>query len=464
MGDILAAPIPGSFADLSLSTSVSLAPVRVTIVAANTGAFDSRLRRTAFALAEDGHEVTIVAWAADGLPDEETLPGPVKVRRVRIDLRLSSALQPLPEGLRNAIVRALGINPAATQLPAGDPKGLDRLRAPFRRLVEILAHVRRVAPWRDAVLRVAPYTDVFHAKALVALPVIRGAARWTNARFVYDIADIHTEAARLARMPGFVRRLIAGRERRWIREASGLTAVSEAVATFVSVRDGVEMPRILLNTPPAWRPDDDVRKLDDGRLRKAAGLPAKRAIVLYQGGLSIDRGLEELVAALDEPVLKDRDLAVVLLGYGRLLELFRQIAAGKPDRLVVLDAVPPVELLSYTAGATIGYVGQPGRTLNQRLNLANKLFEYAMAGVPVIVDLGTEHCRLVRQEDLGRCADVSDPASVAAAIVGLLDAPAKERSRMRQHVRDVALHRYSWERARDGLVSLYRELARDGRR
>jgi glycosyltransferase involved in cell wall biosynthesis len=435
--------------------------VRVTIVAANSGEFDSRLRRTALALAEDGHQVTIVAWAGPDAPAEETLPGPVTVHRVALDLRLTSAFRPLPHLVRRGLARVLGFDPEATQLPAGQARGLDRLRAPFRRLVEIVAHLRRVGPWRDAVLRVAPYTDVFHAKALIGLPVIRSAARWTRTRFVYDVADLHVEAARLARMPGFIRRIVAAREGRWVRDAVGLTAVSEAVATEVASRYGVPMPTILLNTPPAWRPDTPLRSLNNGRLRAATGLPKKRAMILYQGGLSIDRGLEELVAALDEPVLHDRELAVVLLGYGRLLDLFRQIAAGKPNRLVVLDAVPPGDLLAFTAGATVGYVGQPGRTLNQRLNLANKLFEYAMAGVPVIVDLGTEHCRLVRQEDLGRCADVSDPASVAAAIAGLLDASPAERTRLRTHVRDVALHRYSWERTRDGLVTLYRELARE---
>jgi len=438
--------------------------VRVTIVAANSGEFDSRLRRTALALAEDGHTVAIVAFAGHNLPAEEALPGPVTVRRVPLDLRLTSAFRPLPDVVRRGLARVFGFDPEATQLPAGRPNGPDLLRAPFRRLVEIVAHLRRVGPWRDAILRAEPYTEVFHAKALIALPVVRSAARWTRTRFVYDVADLHVEAARLARMPRLVRQIVGAREGRWIRDAAGLTAVSEAVADEVARRYRVPVPTILLNTPPAWRPEARLGSLDDGRLRAATGLPKKRALILYQGGLSVDRGLEELVAALDEPALAERELAVVLLGYGRLLDLFRQIAAGKPDRLVVLDAVPPGDLLAFTAGATIGYVGQPGRTLNQRLNLANKLFEYAMAGVPVVVDLGTEHCRLVRQEDLGRCADVSDPTSVAAAIAGLLDAPTRERTRLRTHVRNVALHRYAWERTRDGLVNLYRELARDQRR
>ena len=61
--------------------------------------------------------------------------------------------------------------------------------------------------------------------------MIRAAARRTGGRFVYDIADIHTEAARLARMPGWFRALVRGRERGWMRAAAGLTAVSPGSPT-----------------------------------------------------------------------------------------------------------------------------------------------------------------------------------------------------------------------------------------
>jgi glycosyltransferase involved in cell wall biosynthesis len=430
--------------------------VRVTIVAANAGEFDSRLRRTAQALAEDGHRVTIVAWSASGLPAHEELPGPVDVRRVDLDLRLTSALRPFPQRLRRALAGIVGFDAQATHLPVG--RTGPRLRALVARAIEIVAHLRRVGPWRDAVLRAVPETDVFHAKALIALPVIRSAARRTGARFVYDVADLHTEAARLARMPAPVKRLVARRERAWVRDAAGLTAVSEAVAAEFARRYGVPVPVVVLNTPPAWRPDDPADGLDDGRLRDAAGLEDGRPIVLYQGGLSVDRGLEELVAALDDPALRERDVAVVLLGYGRLTDVLRHEAAARPGRLVVLDAISPAELLAMTVGAAIGYVGQPGRTLNQRLNLANKLFEYAMAGVPSLVDRGTEHCRLVSLERLGRCVDVGDSASVASGIAALLDTPAGERRAQRAHIRSVALERFTWERSRDGLVGLYRRL------
>jgi len=83
-----------------------------------------------------------------------------------------------------------------------------------------------------------------------------------------------------------------------------------------------------------------------------------------------------------------------------------------------------------------------------------------MAGAPVVVADETEHCRVVTAEAVGACANVDSPASIASAIGRLLGAPEYERDRLRQHCRAVALGRYSWEIQQEGLVSLYRSLAR----
>ena len=82
-----------------------------------------------------------------------------------------------PASLRHGLARLLGIDPAATQLPTARAVGADRLRAPLRRIAEVVAHARRVGPWRDAVLAAEPAADVYACKALIALPVVRGAAR-----------------------------------------------------------------------------------------------------------------------------------------------------------------------------------------------------------------------------------------------------------------------------------------------
>ncbi len=305
----------------------------------------------------------------------------------------------------------------------------------------------------------APGTGVFACKALIALPVIRSAARRTGGRFVYDIADIHTEAARLARMPAWFRALVRGRERRWMREAAGLTAVSPGVADEVVRLFGVARPTVVLNCPPAFRPGDETPERT-GRLRTLAAVAADRPLVLYQGGFSVDRGIEELVRAIEAPALADLDAVAVFIGYGRLRAWLDEQAVRLPGRIVVIDAIPPGELQEFTVDADVGFVGQPPRTLNQRLNLANKLFEYLQAAVPVVVAEGTAHCQLVREHAVGRCVDVDDPAAVARSIAELLGADPDERERLRRHARTVALAQYTWEVQGLSVIELYRRIGR----
>jgi glycosyltransferase involved in cell wall biosynthesis len=216
---------------------------------------------------------------------------------------------------------------------------------------------------------------------------------------------------------------------------------------------------VLLNCPPAWRPDDQEPPVSD-RIREAAGIGPGRPVILYQGGFSVDRGVEELVAAALEPALAAIDAAVVFMGYGRLQGYLEKAAAGHPGRVYVLPAVPPDQLMPWTASADVAFVGQPPRTLNQRMNLPNKLFESIMAGVPVVVSRGNEQCRLTQAEGLGVCVDVDDPAAIAEACADLVSRPPEERRRLRAHCREVALARYSWEHTAPGVVALYRELAR----
>lgn len=432
--------------------------MKVAFVAANTFQYDARQIRSAAALAGDGHQVTLVGFAGPDLPEREEIEGGIELRRVAFDETIASAFRPLPPSVRRGLTRLLGIDPWATSLPPGRPTGVDRLRAPVRRIIEIVAHARRVGPWREAVLGVVPDADVFQCKALIALPVVRSAARRTGGRFVYDIADIHTEAARLARMPGWFRAVVRRLERTWMREAAALTAASPDVADEVVRLFDVERPTVVLNCPPAWRPGETM-PARTGRLREIAGVGPDRPLVLYQGGFSVDRGIEELVGALLDPRLAARNVVEVFIGYGRLRFWLDEQAARQPGRIVVVHPIPPHELQEYTVDADVGFVGQPPRTRNQRLNLSNKLFEYMQAGVPVIAVEGTAQCRLTRQLAIGRCVDIDAPSTIAAAIDALLGAEPGEREQLRIHARTVALARYTWETHRVNVIELYRRLA-----
>ncbi len=432
----------------------SSSPGTVAFVTANTFEFDSRTLRTAQALAAEGIRVVVVAMAAPHLPAEQTLDGGIAVRRPRVDRRISAAFRPLPRSVRAALSRALGIDPRGTALPRHRSGPAERLRGPLRRAIEILAYRRRIRPWSEAVVAAAPDATIFAAKALVALPVAARAAKRTGGRYVYDIADLHVESGRLAHLPRAVKAYLRAREAALVRGAAALTAATPALAAEVARRYGVEPPLALLNARSRWRPEQ-IEVPPSPLLAEALGIPPSRAIVLYQGAFREDQGIEELLAALREAPLRGRELTVAFLGFGRLENALRK-AHARDARIVVLPAVPSEELLDWTAGATVSFVGAPPRTLNQRVTTPNKLFESLMAGVPVVVAGGTATADLVVEAGVGRSVEPWTPRGIAAAIAELLDLPEAERTALRRRVREAALERYNWESQRAAVVALYR--------
>ncbi|MEP7361339.1 MAG: glycosyltransferase [Chloroflexota bacterium] len=400
----------------------------------------------------------VIALAGPGLPAQEMIAGGIALTRVELDRRITSSVRPLPAFFRARFARLIGMDPNAIILPAVPARGLDRLRHPFRRSLELAAHVRRVGPWAAAVAGAAPETDVFQTEALPALPVVRAAAHRVGGRFVYDFADYQTEAARIARLPRLLRAFVRRREHGWTREAAGVLAVSEPMADLVVERFRVARPGVLLNCSPAWLPEETTPPVAT-RIRDALGLAQGRQIVLHHGQFKPGRGIEELLAAADEPALRAIDPAIVLLGYGRLWPVLDEAARQRSGRVYVLPAAPPEALLDWVASADVCYLGVPPVTLNQRITIPNKLFEALMAGVPVIAARGTEQARVIEQEGVGRTADITSAGELAAAIVALLVMPKSERQALRQHCRTLGLTRYSWELRSAPLVDLYRRLA-----
>jgi glycosyltransferase involved in cell wall biosynthesis len=214
-----------------------------------------------------------------------------------------------------------------------------------------------------------------------------------------------------------------------------------------------------MNCRPRWRPDGAAPT--SARLRAAvvtSGGSTTAPILLYQGAFREDQGIEELLSALPGPALRDVPLVTAFLGFGRMEARLREAASASDGRIVVLPPVPSEELLEWTVGASLAFVGAPPRTINLGLTIPNKLFESLMAGVPVVVAGGTAVARLVAEAGAGIVVEPWTAASLADALATTLAAPDAERDALRRRARDAALTRYNWETERTGLVELYRTL------
>ena len=396
-------------------------------------AFDSRVQREAIALADAGHRVTLLCVSPGGmLPD--SLTSAVKV------------IARYPEGAPPAS------NPFAT------PRGAGRIGRLADRAWWILRYRRDAADWgRWAIERAGP-TDVWHLHDFPALASIAVRLPATTS-FVYDSHEVFLESGTAARLPGPLRAILRRQERRLARRAVALVTVNDACADALAPL-GVTRTVVVHNFPPAT---GDVA--DDGRLRRAARVPADAPLVLSHGALTTERGLEQLVDAVATPTLAGTHL--VCMGFGSLGPglLERAEALAIRDRVHVLPAVPPDDLVAWVAGADVSAMPIQPSTLNHRLSTPNKLFESLAAGVPVVASDFPAVAHVVLDDPdgpLGAVCDPTDVVAIAGAIHRLLSQAPDEREALRARCRHASEERMRWPQAAARLVELYRDLLRNG--
>lgn len=281
----------------------------------------------------------------------------------------------------------------------------DRLR-PWHRVSRFFAFWRVSA---ERAIELAP--DLVVSSDLPGLVGAGRVARQLGLPHLHDCHELYLESTSFRPIE---RRILAPLERRYLRSADSVVAVNASIAVEYGRRYG-RQPLVVRNCASRLPADLQVRDL-----RLMAGLPLDAQVVLYQGGFAAGRGLEVCVAAV--PGLPAR-AHLVLLGFGPMRDELVGLAelVGVADRVHVVDAVPPEELLSCTASATVGLMPYQPVSRNNMLALPNKIFEYTTAGVPVVASDLPELRRIVVDAGCGQVYDSFDPLMLAAALREVLD-------------------------------------------
>lgn len=279
-------------------------------------------------------------------------------------------------------------------------KGKNALR-PWHRVTRFFAF------WRDSATRAAELRpDMVVSSDLPGLVGAGRAARSLGIPHLHDCHELYLESTSFRKAE---RRILAPMERRYMRHADAVVAVNVSIADEYGRRYG-RRPVVVRNC--AARIAEELPTLD---LRTLAGLAPTARVILYQGGFSVGRGLEVCVGAVAN--LPD-DVHLVLLGYGPLRESLLEWAhdAGVGDRVHVVDAVPPEELMQWTASADVGLMPYQPVSRNNLYALPNKIFEYTTAGLPIVVSDLPELRSIALGAGCGAVYDPFDSVSLSGAL------------------------------------------------
>jgi glycosyltransferase involved in cell wall biosynthesis len=157
------------------------------------------------------------------------------------------------------------------------------------------------------------------------------------------------------------------------------------------------------------------------KIRKEAGLKKDETLLLFQGSIVRDYGLDLLLRALP---LIDKKVKLVIIGWIKEPDYWESIKKDLTDRVVYLGSKKYTEMNNYVGAADIGVVLFKKSKLTLFGNPA-KLFEFINCKVPVVATDIECVSKYIRRYGNGLVAD--NEKELAAAINKLANKKTRER-------------------------------------
>jgi glycosyltransferase involved in cell wall biosynthesis len=256
--------------------------------------------------------------------------------------------------------------------------------------------------------------DLYVSNDLDTLTACYLISRIKGKKLVYDSHEYFLGAAEIVDRP-LVRKVWGTLERIIFPRLKHVFTVNHSIADLYEKQYG-KRPLVVRNVPRAYRPAQQAT-------RQQLGLPADKKIVLMQGGgINVDRGAEELIHAM-LPHYGLKNVLLVFIGAGdRWNEIQQMVIELKlSDRITFIPRLPYDKMMSYTALCDLGISLDKPIGINYQLSLPNKLFDYIMAGLPVLTSPLTEVKKVVEEYQVGVCTENYDPAHIADKIKFMLE-------------------------------------------
>jgi len=181
-------------------------------------------------------------------------------------------------------------------------------------------------------------------------------------------------------------------------------AVNSSIAGIYHKEYGNDI-KVIRNVPVTKLINDPKKKSD-------LGIQEDQKIILYQGAVNVDRGLEEVIQAMR---FVKSQAVFMIIGTGDVIEKLKQLVTdlNLSDKVIFTGQIPFQYLLSYSLMADIGLSIEKDVSLNYHYCLPNKFLDYIQAGVPVLISPMPEMQTIVEKYNIGEIISSHEPEYLA---------------------------------------------------
>lgn len=263
-----------------------------------------------------------------------------------------------------------------------------------------------------------------------------------GSKLIYDTHELETEKNRLT---GIRKKLARSVENLLIYKVDHIFVVSNNIANWYYKNYDISKPTVIFNTPKFQH----LKKND--YFRKKFTIRDDQLIFLYQGGLAEGRGIELLIDYFKN---RNDDRAIIIfMGYGIFEKKIRK-KSSLCNTIYFHEFVSSSVVLQYTVSADVGFNLIENTCLNHNYCMPNKLFEYIMAELPVIVSDVKEMSEFVQSNNIGLVVKNNEIEALNYAINEMIS---KDLNTFRANIKRVA-RQNSWEHQESKMIKVYKNL------
>jgi glycosyltransferase involved in cell wall biosynthesis len=276
-------------------------------------------------------------------------------------------------------------------------------------------------------------------------------------KLIYDSHELWTESSFFSIPPKIIsiplKKIISFFEKKMIKSSDINITVNNSIAIYLSKKYNIIKPRVIKNVPKITSYNNDEKLL-----KKEFNLTDEKKIIIYQGYLSLNRGIENLLSSVE---FINSKIVLIFMGYGPLLGKIKKYIFEKKltERVFIKGAVSPEKILKFTSGADLGISLFHNTCLSHFFVSPNKVWEYILSGVPIIVSDLPEMKKLAVDEGMGLLVDHTSPIDIANKINYILDEKNIEfYNKYKENCISKGKNRYNWNIEKIQFLEIYQNI------
>lgn len=243
-------------------------------------------------------------------------------------------------------------------------------------------------------------TDLICAIDLDTILACYFASSIKGCKRVYDAHEYFTEQKEVATRPQ-IKRIWLAIERFALPKFKWGYSVNQWIADALNCRYNTAFQ--VVRNLPLYYPLPDV--------------PESEKFILYQGAVNEGRCFEQLI-----PAMQWVHANLVIYGTGNFINQTKSIIYNEllDNKISIFNPVSPLALRNITCTASIGITLFDDQGLSQVHSLANRFFDYIMAGIPQLCVNFPEYQALNQQYEVALLISDTQPQTIADALNKLL--------------------------------------------